>query len=406
MKKITEKKMHDKKLGTHDSGQTDYPAPSVEHAEGSTLDPSKMRGGVKVVIEMESMSPSERYKVHFLGPLAEARPDIDDQPGNSSGRLEFFIPEKVMGLCIGHTVPIFYTVKQNGVWLGDSIPLDLTITQFSTSDPDIPGVYLVEAGAGENVDLAKFKGNVNATLVPYPFIAAGQRVWCRVDGTAEDDQPLSRWLMVAYEVLPYEVLNGFKFQISRYFLNQLKNWSSIDIHFFLKYDKDTSLDVEPVQAFRVTTKGIRQTPGYAFYDGTGFEFENMNGWEKGPAVNDPRDLIIRRDGDDWYAHFYTYTAYSAGVLLEKSFDRLELGREYSFSVFVQRANSAYEVPELSLSIDGGESTPVTQFPSRESVKLELVFIAKSAVMTLKINSHVATNWGNDFNLRQIVVTSI
>lgn len=80
--------------------------------------------------------------------------------------------------------------------------------------------------------MATFPGNANATLDPYPFIAAGQLVSCRVEGTDEHGEPASLEVMNLYEVRPYEVMNGFQFQITRYFLNKLANWSSIDVRFW------------------------------------------------------------------------------------------------------------------------------------------------------------------------------
>ena len=387
------------------NAQIEYPVPSVEHAQGPTLNPLLVRGGAKAVIELDDMFPSETYTVYFKGPLAEANPVIAPQQGNHSGRLEFFIPPEVIGLCIGYTVHIFYTVQQGGVFLGQSRELDLTITPLSPSDVDVPGVYLIEAGMGENLDLATFSRNANATLDPYPFIAAGQRVSCRAEGTDENRESVSLEVMNLYEVKPYEVTNGFQFQISRYFLNQLANWSSLDMHVLVKYDKFPSLNVEPVQELRVVTKGIRQSTCCAFFDGTDFAFENLNGWKKGSAIKVPEDLIIQRHGDDWYAHFYTYTNNSDGVLLEKDFSRLVVGQRYEFKVSVQRANSSYAVPELSLSA-GEFTSAVTAFPDRTQVDFKFPFTASSRDMTLKIHSHVATGRGNDFNLRNIEVMSV
>ena len=77
------------------NAQIEYPVPSVEHAQGPTLNPLLVRGGAKAVIELDDMFPSETYTVYFKGPLAEANPVIAPQQGNHSGRLEFFIPRKL-----------------------------------------------------------------------------------------------------------------------------------------------------------------------------------------------------------------------------------------------------------------------------------------------------------------------
>ena len=405
-KKSDNKKSSSKKSSGKKFEQIEYPTPAVQYSQGPTLDPLLVRGGATVVVEVPGMLTSEKFTVFFKGPVAGANPVITSQYGSTTGRLEFFVPATVLGLCIGHTVHIFYIVEQHDVILGQSIELDLTIMPLSPSHADVPGVYLVEAGAGENLDLATFPGNVNATLIPYPFIAEGQLVWCRVDGTAQDGQLVSLWVISAYHVKPYEVLNGFAFQIPRYFLSGLADYSSIDVIVLVKYDKVPSLHVPPLQELRVTTKGIRRSTRYSLYDRTGFEFANLNGWEPGSAIKDPRDLVILRTGDDWYAHFYSYTNNSDGVLLEKLYSRLVVGQTYSLTVRVQRANSSYWVPVLSLSADALQHTPNTPFPNRTIEALTLEFVATSASMTLEVHSHEASSWGNDFNIWDIVVMSI
>lgn len=404
-KKSPNKKLSSKKEVGKRPKQIDYPIPSVKYSLGPTLDPMLVRGGAAVVIELPGMLINEKFTVYFKGPVPGASPIIAPQFGSPTGRLEFFIPAAVIGLCIGHTVYIFYTVEQHGVMLGQSLELDLTIMPLSPSHPEVPGVYLVEAGSGENLDLETFNGNANATLFPYPFIETDQLVWCRVDGTAHGGQLVSLWVITAYHVKAYEVRNGFEFQIPRYFLSGLENYSSIDVIFFVKYDKSPSLQLPPVQELRVTTKGLRQSTRYSFYDRTGFEFASLNSWEAGSAIKEPRDLVILRTGDDWYAHFYTYTNNSDGVLLEKLYNRLVVGQKYSFYIRVQRANSSYTVPVLSLSADATQHTPNTPFPSRSIEELKLEFVATSSSMTLKAHSHEASGVGNDFNIWEIVVIS-
>lgn len=405
-KKSANKKLSSKKKVGKKPNQFDYPMPSVKYSQGPTLDPMLVRGGATVVIEFPEMLTSEKFTVYFEGPVPGANPVIAPQFGSPTGHLEFFIPASVIGLCIGHTVYIFYTVEQHGVILGHSLELDLTIMPLSPSHPDVPGVYLVEAGSGENLDLETFNGNANAMLVPYPFIESDQLVWCRVDGTAHGGQLVSLWVITAYHVKAYEVRNGFEFQIPRSFLSELENYSSIDVIFFVKYDKSPSLQLPPVQELRVTTKGLRQSTRYSFYDRTAFEFAHLNGWEAGSAIKDPRDFVIVRTADDWYAHFYTYTNDAGGVLLEKLYTRLVVGQKYLFYIQVQRANSFYTVPVLSLSADATQHTPNTPFPNQTIKELKLEFVATSSSMTLKAHSHEASGRGNDFNIWEMVVRSI
>lgn len=136
-------------------------------------------------------------------------------------------------------------------------------------------------------------------------------------------------------------------------------------------------------------------------DGT----DNWNGWMRGEAAVDPRDLTVRQDGNGYALFSNTFTSRSSGVLLSKSFQDLEVGRVYTFGIDVRRWINRYAVPVLSLESSAGVIVPPTEITSAVN-RLEGSFTADSSQMDLEIVSHIATGVGNDYIISKIWLTSL
>lgn len=136
-------------------------------------------------------------------------------------------------------------------------------------------------------------------------------------------------------------------------------------------------------------------------DGT----DNWNGWMRGEAAADPRDLTVRQDGNGYALFSNTFTSRSSGVLLSKSFQDLEVGRVYTFGIDVRRWINRYAVPVLSLESSAGVIVPPTEITSAVN-RLEGSFTADSSQMDLEIVSHIATGMGNDYIISKIWLTSL
>ncbi|MNF80297.1 MULTISPECIES: sugar-binding protein [unclassified Pseudomonas] len=136
-------------------------------------------------------------------------------------------------------------------------------------------------------------------------------------------------------------------------------------------------------------------------DGT----DNWNGWMRGEAAADPRDLTVRQDGNGYALFSNTFTSRSSGVLLSKSFQDLEVGRVYTFGIDVRRWINRYAVPVLSLESSAGVIVPPTEITSAVN-RLEGSFTADSSQMDLEIVSHIATGVGNDYIISKIWLTSL
>ena len=134
---------------------------------------------------------------------------------------------------------------------------------------------------------------------------------------------------------------------------------------------------------------------------------DLNGWQRGPAATDPRDLVFyREENGNGCLWNYTYTQISNGVLLFKSLTGFEVGRRYSFSIEVKRFNLAGAVPRMSLSVNQVPITAQTDFPTMVWVQLVGTFTATSPTMDLDITSHVFTGQGNDYLLDKIYVREV
>jgi hypothetical protein len=134
--------------------------------------------------------------------------------------------------------------------------------------------------------------------------------------------------------------------------------------------------------------------------------DNWNGWRRGEAGSDPRDLYVKENGATYELFNNTYTDCSAGVLLKKNFQDLEVGRTYSFGLNVRRWIGLNEAPILSLNTAMQVVAPPKQLTSIYSpVVLQGTFTACSSQMELQIVSYVASGKGNDFIIREIWVKS-
>lgn len=71
-----------------------------------------------------------------------------------------------------------------------SRPLPLNVDRPPSVHPLLPTPRIVQARGGD-LDLGSFSGNATVTIAPWPLIAAGQRVWLRVNGTDESGQARS-----------------------------------------------------------------------------------------------------------------------------------------------------------------------------------------------------------------------
>ena len=143
-----------------------------------------------------------------------------------------------------------------------------------------------------------------------------------------------------------------------------------------------------------------------FDDLTTFDNDNWNHWVKGPAAADPRDLVIKHEGGNWFLYNWTYTNNSQGVFLYRNYTGLEVGRDYAFSISIKRVGNVYNVPQVSLLVGGQTLVGPALIASESWQTMSGVFTASATTMLLELYNHIATGLGNDYAVDNIRVKEL
>ncbi|MGQ7863361.1 hypothetical protein ACUN0G_29385 [Pseudomonas sp. 32A] len=144
------------------------------------------------------------------------------------------------------------------------------------------------------------------------------------------------------------------------------------------------------------------------YDLTTFTGSNLNGWARGPALSDIRDVAFRIYGTNTVLFNDTFrSGNKAGIILSKRFNNLVVGRQYEFSLTARRVNARDFIPVLSLSTSQAVLTnPVTLSTFNAWVPIGGVFTANSSSVVLYIHSHQSSPDGNDYEIDNILFQSL
>lgn len=244
---------------------------------------------------------------------------------------------------------------------------------------------------------------VTVEVARWPFMVVNQKTTLHVCGQQADGSPLMLRVADAEPVTQQEFQEGWRRNIAWASLQNLKDGSHLAFVFQAALDGGSCAGpvLFPTLCLEVQAP-FDDTTTFSATDGT----NNWNGWMRGDAATDPRDLTITKDGDIYVLFDNTYTNNSAGTVLKKTFQGLEVGRSYEFGVTVRRWNNSYSVPVLSLNSGAQVIAPATEISSMAWAPLKGTFTASASQMELQIVNHVATGNGNDYAFREIWVRSI
>jgi uncharacterized lipoprotein len=270
--------------------------------------------------------------------------------------------------------------------------------------PRLPGP--VVAQAVDNVlTLQKPDGasGITVKVERWRSMAEGKPTTLHVSGKNLDGTTMMLRVVDAEPVTQAETVAGWSRSINWELLQGLQHGSHLTFVFQAVIDEGEcacptlfpalSLEVQEPYEDRTT---------FSAQDGA----DNWNGWMRGEAALDPRDLTIVTHSSDFVLHNYTHTNASAGTVLEKKFQSLEVCRTYEFGVTVRRWNQRYSAPMLSLTAGTQIIAPPTEILTTDWVELKGTFTACSSPMELRIISHLETNMGNDYGFREIWVKSL
>jgi hypothetical protein len=264
----------------------------------------------------------------------------------------------------------------------------------------------VVAQAVDNVLILKKpddSAGVTVEVARWPFMVVNQKATLHVCGQQADGSPVMLRVADAEPVTQQEFQEGWRRNIAWAYLQNLKDHSHLSFVFQAELDGGNCAcpALFPPLCLEVRAP-FDDTTTFSATDGT----NNWNGWMRGEAATDPRDLTITNDGGVYVLFDNTYTNNSAGTVLKKTFQKLEVGRSYEFGLTVRRWNDKYSVPVLSLNSGSQIIAPATEISSMAWAPLKGTFTASASQMELQIVNHVATGNGNDYAFREIWVRSI
>lgn len=233
------------------------PAPLVPAAQGGWLDPMDGINGTLVKIApYPTIAVGDKVKVFWIGPDGAGAPDIAEQTVSDVAKaLEFTVPGTAVGASIGsEEVWVYYEVTRAG--LPEPIESDDTVIGVDLLGHDDLPEPVVEQAVGGTLDLGTAKGDLSVAISKWPFIAPGQRVWLRIEGTGKDGNPVQTVIWVARALSADDVKNGVRVNIERAKLEAFKDGSALKVFASLTHDGDFS--DEYAEAFPVATVTIKQ----------------------------------------------------------------------------------------------------------------------------------------------------
>ena len=369
--------------------------PKVTEAVGSDLTAWNGRNGVHVEVNYVGNNPKHTITVCWRTANGACWP-LAPKPGSTAGAVIFALPAQAVIESMGKTVPITYTVT-TACKVQTAPPLNLKI-----SNPvrlPTPVVHQATPPATQDgiLDLRTFAGDADIDVEKWWFILLGQKGWMRGVGVLQNGDSYSFDVYLTKPVT--DVDEGMEDRVLRSHLAVLKNDSYLTFTFNVTPDGSTN------ESDAITFPILRLIFRAGFHDFTPFEGGNRNGWLDG-AASQGENRYTTVFGKSCIANG-TLSSGSAGIILYKDFDKLEVGRSYRFSMLGCTYNGAAPLPQLSLMTNAGAVTPVTTFSAMAWRKIEGTFVATGSSMQLRVMSWVASGAnGNDFAITELTVDDL
>ncbi|WP_017479731.1 hypothetical protein [Pseudomonas sp. PAMC 26793] len=364
--------------------QRDWPAPTIDQAPDGQLAPTSdatMRFSAQ-----DGWTPGTRIRVVWVAHSVNFSEEIFLEAIPEDRRLSFTVPrEQVQRF---NTLPVeVYYERIDRTPHHQSLRLQLVVGELARTLPAV----IVEKTFGNSLDPATIDTHVTVTI-PLTDSIEGDVITLTWDGDALDTS-------VEVKVSREQAGTALLIPIERRFVDG-------DIGSSVRIIYDLARANVPRRFSQIYVLMIQSTPGQN--DHTTFTGSNLNGWARGPALSDDRDIAFRTYDGNTVFHNYTYPpGNKAGVILSKTFNNVVLGRRYEFSLSARRFEGWYFAPILSLSTSEGVITSqVTLSTPYEWVTVRGVFTTNNVSITLNVNSHYPTHEGNDYEVDDILVRAL
>ncbi|MEN5151564.1 hypothetical protein [Pseudomonas orientalis] len=387
------------------------PPPRVCEAVGDQLTLWNGRDGVTVRVEYERISPNQMIDVQWLKTDGTSLP-LTSKPGNSDpGYVDFAIPREAVIHGAGKTILINYTVT-SACKMAPSKTLALKVSVPTRLPTPMVPEATPPATQGAILDLRTFSGDAQIIVNDENFDKAwwfsleGQKGWLECTGTKEDGSSHTVRVMTGQLITLSDMNNGLKRVLARSDLEAFRNKTPLAIVF--KVTTDGSPDVSEAIEFPLLELTLRKR----FRDVTDFDpnKKDWNGWQKGAGATDPRDLVLKEAGGQYYLFDWGYTntqdLATQREKLFKVFSDLEIGRTYEFSADVRDNSGGRPLPRIALVASGQEIVAPTLLDTRVWRTLKSVFTASSSTVRLSVDNVQLGLGGNDFDVTLLVVEEV
>ncbi|MCD5983110.1 hypothetical protein KDX39_09975 [Pseudomonas sp. CDFA 610] len=197
-----------------------------------------VQNGTTVVVRpYPTIAAGDKVQLFWIGTDGPGTPVIAEQVVSSVGEaLEFTIPASAIGADTGAEVWVYYQVTRNG--LAAPIESEDTIIEVEMLGTDDLPVPVIGQAPGDMLDLTAITTNIVVTLKKWPFMAAGQRVWLRLEGTAKDGSFLEVNVWTARLLTDAEAQKDLTIAVARAEFDKLAEGSQLQVFAKVTLDGD------------------------------------------------------------------------------------------------------------------------------------------------------------------------
>ncbi len=222
--------------------ELDLQEPVVTQAPGGILNPMNAINGATVVVTY-AMQTTDTIGISWNGQDNL----VPTQPGSTLGSVTFTIPASALAPVIGKTIEVRYGVLRNGA-SKPSNALDLTVQTLPDAALEAPRI--LQATGDGSLDVSALTGDADLRVKPWPFIAAGQLISLRLEGTKADGSA-HNWLHWSWQNLPISSTGEPSTTLRLNNLKTLKDGSSLTLIFDVSFDGGLTKVLFPIRTLNV-----------------------------------------------------------------------------------------------------------------------------------------------------------
>ncbi|PZW88509.1 YVTN family beta-propeller protein, partial [Pseudomonas sp. 478] len=214
--------------------------PSVDEAQGDTLNPIAAKDSLTVVVPQGDLLPSDLLSVTWTGAAgtpAGGSHTTTPAPISTIGR-EIPIPTSVVAFNLGKAVTVTYTIVRSGATSAPSQPLNLTVQAIPNEDGALP-TPAIDGAVGNELNISTLLDGARTRIAKWPFIALGQKLWLRYSGTNADGTAFTDQTYNAAPIPTDGLPNGMLPHAPVAKLRNLKDGSTLRVEFKVAFDGST-----------------------------------------------------------------------------------------------------------------------------------------------------------------------